>query len=145
MIIDGFHHQLPDLDPEETQEWLEALDQIVDEQGSSRARFLMAKLIERAQELQVGSPQMVSTPYLNTIPPEDQPFFPGEQLCGSTIRGNGVAVSHQRYLCRLVSRDLGNVQTTGKGRVCGGVVGRCCLDIGLAVWIHLLVGARTRT
>ncbi|MBU1866699.1 MAG: hypothetical protein KKE89_09820, partial [Actinobacteria bacterium] len=72
MIIDGFHHQLPDLDPEETQEWLDALDQIVDEQGKSRARFLMAKLIERARAQNVDVPASVTTPYINTIPPEHE-------------------------------------------------------------------------
>ena len=46
MIIDGFLHQLPDLDPEETQEWLNALDQVIDVDGKARAHFLMAKLIE---------------------------------------------------------------------------------------------------
>ena len=43
MIIDGFVYQLPDLDPEETQEWLDALAQVVDVQGKARARFLMSR------------------------------------------------------------------------------------------------------
>ena len=48
MIIDGFVHQLPDVDPEETQEWLDSLSAVVDAQGKTRARFLMSKLLERA-------------------------------------------------------------------------------------------------
>ena len=40
MIIDGFVHQLPDVDPEETQEWLDSLTAIVEAQGKTRARFL---------------------------------------------------------------------------------------------------------
>ena len=47
MIIDGFVHQLPDVDPEETQEWLDSLSAVVDAQGKTRARFLMSKLLER--------------------------------------------------------------------------------------------------
>ncbi|MBU1493927.1 MAG: pyruvate dehydrogenase (acetyl-transferring), homodimeric type [Actinobacteria bacterium] len=86
MIIDGFHHQLPDLDPEETQEWLDALDQIVDEQGKSRARFLMAKLIERARAQNVDVPASVSTPYINTIPPEQEAWFPGDEYLEKQIR-----------------------------------------------------------
>jgi len=86
MIIDGFHRQLPDLDPEETQEWLEALDQIVDEQGKSRARFLMAKLIERARAQNVDVPASVSTPYINTIPPEQEAWFPGDEYLEKRIR-----------------------------------------------------------
>src|SRR5204862_5972927 len=79
MIIDGFVHQLPDVDPEETQEWLDSLSAVVDAQGKTRARFLMSKLLERARELQVGHPATVSTPYVNTIPPEEEPSFPGDE------------------------------------------------------------------
>jgi pyruvate dehydrogenase E1 component len=86
MIIDGFVHQLPDIDPGETQEWLDSLDAIVDAKGKSRARFLMSKLLERAQELQVGSPASVSTPYVNTIPPEEEPWFPGDEYLERRIR-----------------------------------------------------------
>ncbi|HMG40110.1 MAG TPA: pyruvate dehydrogenase (acetyl-transferring), homodimeric type [Acidimicrobiales bacterium] len=78
MIIDGFVHQLPDIDPGQTQEWLDSLDAVVDAGGKSRARFLMSKLLERARELQIGSPASVSTPYVNTIPPEEEPWFPGD-------------------------------------------------------------------
>jgi pyruvate dehydrogenase E1 component len=86
MIIDGFVHQLPDTDPGETQEWLDSLDAIVDAHGKPRARFLMSKLLERARELQVGTPATVSTPYVNSIPPELEPFFPGDEHLERRIR-----------------------------------------------------------
>jgi pyruvate dehydrogenase E1 component len=86
MIIDGFVHQLPDVDPEETQEWLDSLSAVVDAQGKTRARFLMSKLLERARELQVGHPATVSTPYVNTIPPEEEPWFPGDEHIERRIR-----------------------------------------------------------
>jgi pyruvate dehydrogenase E1 component len=86
MIIDGFTYQVPDIDPGETQEWLDSLDSIVDAHGRSRARFLMSKLLERARELQVGVPATVSTPYINTIPPEREPFFPGNEDLERRIR-----------------------------------------------------------
>jgi len=86
MIIDGFVHQLPDLDPDETQEWLDALTQIVDVQGKARARFLMAKLIERARAQNVDVPASVSTPYINTIPPEQEAWFPGDEYLEKRIR-----------------------------------------------------------
>lgn len=54
MIIDGFTHQLPDTDPDETKEWLESLDTVISAGGSARAQFLMAKLIERARAQNVG-------------------------------------------------------------------------------------------
>ncbi len=86
MIIDGFVHQLPDTDPGETQEWLDSLDSVVDAQGKTRARFLLSKLLVRARELQVGTPATVSTPYVNTIPPEQEPFFPGDDGLERWIR-----------------------------------------------------------
>src|SRR3954470_3411176 len=86
MIIDGFVHQLPDVDPEETQEWLDCLSAFVDTHGKTRARFLMSKLLERARELQVGHPATVSTPYVNTIPPEQEPWFPGDEYIERRIR-----------------------------------------------------------
>ncbi|MFZ6005470.1 MAG: pyruvate dehydrogenase (acetyl-transferring), homodimeric type [Actinomycetota bacterium] len=86
MIIDGFVHQLPDTDPAETQEWLDSLDAVVDTHGKTRARFLVSKLLERARELQVGTPATVSTPYVNSIPPEQEPFFPGDEHIERRIR-----------------------------------------------------------
>src|SRR6187402_1285466 len=86
MMIDGFVHQLPDTDPGETQEWLDSLDAVVGTHGKPRARFLLSKLLERARELQVGTPATVSTPYVNTIPPEEEPFFPGDEDIERRIR-----------------------------------------------------------
>jgi pyruvate dehydrogenase E1 component len=68
VIIDGFVQQLPDIDPTETEEWLASLDAVVSARGSTRARYLLSKLLIRARELQVGVPASVSTPYVNTIP-----------------------------------------------------------------------------
>ena len=86
MIIDGFVHQLPDTDPDETQEWRDSLEAVVNIQGKARARFLVSTLLERARELQVGTPATVSTPYVNTIPPEEEPFFPGDEDIERRIR-----------------------------------------------------------
>ncbi len=86
MIIDGFTHQLPDTDPEETREWLESLDTVINAGGAARARFLMAKLIERARAQNVGVPASVSTPYINTIPPEHEAWFPGDADIEKRIR-----------------------------------------------------------
>ncbi|MBA3653388.1 MAG: pyruvate dehydrogenase (acetyl-transferring), homodimeric type [Actinobacteria bacterium] len=86
MIFDGFAHQLPDVDPTETKEWVESFDAIVDAQGKSRASFLLMKLLERAREKQVGFPATVSTPYINTIPPEVEPWFPGDEYTERRIR-----------------------------------------------------------
>ena len=86
VIFDGFSHQLPDTDPEETREWVDSFDQIVEVQGRTRARFLLMKLLERARLAQVGFPATVSTPYVNTIPPDQEPWFPGDEYMERRIR-----------------------------------------------------------
>ena len=86
MIFDGSMHQLPDVDPGETQEWLDSLDSVVNVHGPSRARYLLARLLERAQRTNVDFPDAVSTPYVNTITSEDQPWFPGDEHLERRIR-----------------------------------------------------------
>jgi pyruvate dehydrogenase E1 component len=86
IITDGLPSQLPDIDPDETREWIESFDAAVDAEGRQRARFLMLKLLERARERQVGVPALRSTDYINTIPPEREPWFPGDEHIERRIR-----------------------------------------------------------
>jgi len=79
-------HQLPDIDQEETAEWIDSFDAVVDTQGRPRARFLLMKLLERARSLQVDFPATVSTPYVNTIPRDQEPWFPGDEYLERRIR-----------------------------------------------------------
>jgi pyruvate dehydrogenase E1 component len=85
-IHDGFVHQLPDGDPAETQEWLDSLDSVVSMHGRGRARFLLQRLHERARHLDVETPPTVTTPYVNTISPADEPWFPGDEAIERRIR-----------------------------------------------------------
>jgi pyruvate dehydrogenase E1 component len=86
MTIDRFVHQLPDTDPGETVEWLDSLDAVINAKGKTRARFLVSKITERAREAQVGTPAEVNTPYVNTIPADEQPWFPGDEYIERRIR-----------------------------------------------------------
>jgi pyruvate dehydrogenase E1 component len=86
IITDGLPNQLPDIDRDETREWLESLDAAIDSDGRQRARFLMLKLLERARERQVGVPALRSTDYINSIPPEREPWFPGDEHIERRIR-----------------------------------------------------------
>ncbi|MFL6056230.1 MAG: pyruvate dehydrogenase (acetyl-transferring), homodimeric type, partial [Actinoallomurus sp.] len=86
IISDGLPSQLPDIDPDETREWLESLDTVIKTEGRSRARYLMLRLLERAREQQVGVPGLRSTDYINTIPPEREPWFPGDEYVERRIR-----------------------------------------------------------
>ncbi len=86
MLFDGVSHQLPDVDPSETEEWLAAFDDIVDGPGRSRARYLLMRILERALQRQVEFPATVSTPYVNTIPADEEPEFPGDEYLERRIR-----------------------------------------------------------
>jgi pyruvate dehydrogenase E1 component len=86
VFIDGFVHQLPDIDPQETDEWLDSLDSVIEIGGRARARYLLARLMERAREQGVGVPAMVTSDYINTIPPEQEPWFPGDEVLERRIR-----------------------------------------------------------
>ncbi|MGH2747812.1 MAG: pyruvate dehydrogenase (acetyl-transferring), homodimeric type [Actinomycetota bacterium] len=84
-MYDAFKNQLPDIDPGETQEWIEALDQII-EASPARARFLLHRVLLHARSRQIGLPSMVSTDYINTIAPEEEPYFPGNEDLERRIR-----------------------------------------------------------
>jgi pyruvate dehydrogenase E1 component len=98
-ILNGIPSSLPDTDPEETQEWLDSLDSVLDEEGRNRARYLMLRLLERAREKQIGVPSLTATDYVNTITPEQEPWFPGdeevERLYRRLIRWNAAVLVHR--------------------------------------------------
>jgi pyruvate dehydrogenase E1 component len=86
MYLDEFKQQLPDIDADETTEWMQSLDQVVEDEGETRARFLLFKLLKRARQLQVGLPPLTNTRYINTISPEQEPNFPGDEVMERRIR-----------------------------------------------------------
>ena len=86
IISDGLPTQLPDIDPDETREWVDSFDSVTRTRGRGRARYLMLRLLERAREQQVGVPGLRSTDYINTIPPEREPWFPGDEHVERRIR-----------------------------------------------------------
>ncbi|MDP9251935.1 MAG: pyruvate dehydrogenase (acetyl-transferring), homodimeric type, partial [Chloroflexota bacterium] len=103
-VFDEFKRQLPDIDPAETDEWIESLDALVKQAGPERARFVLYKLLKRARMLQVGLPPLTQTRYINTISPEQEPDFPGdeemEHRIRQFIRWNAVAMvvrANHRY------------------------------------------------
>jgi pyruvate dehydrogenase E1 component len=86
VIHEGLPTQLPDIDPDETTDWLDSFNQLIDERGRDRARYVMLRLLERAREMNVGVPALRSTDYINTIPPEREPWFPGDEEIERRIR-----------------------------------------------------------
>jgi len=87
---------LPDADPAETREWLEAFDALVENEGRERATFLLRKLLEHARARRVPLPPVLNTSYKNTVGLEAQPQFPGnlelEQRLSAIVRWNALAM-----------------------------------------------------
>ena len=85
-----------DLNPQETLEWVEALDQVLDEAGPDRAAYLLEQLTERARINGAELPIHLNTPYVNTIRPEQEVPYPGdramERRIKSLIRWNAMAM-----------------------------------------------------
>ncbi|MGN6204327.1 pyruvate dehydrogenase (acetyl-transferring), homodimeric type [Humibacter sp.] len=88
-----------DSDPEETAEWQESLDALVAAEGRQRAREIMLNLLKRSKELHLGVPMVPTTDYINTIAPENEPHFPGdeeiERRYRAWIRWNAAILVHR--------------------------------------------------
>lgn len=83
---DAYAVSNPDQDPQETSEWLESLDAVARVHGRGRAREIMLNLLRRSHELQLNVPIVPTTDYINTISPENEPEFPGDESIERTYR-----------------------------------------------------------
>lgn len=85
-----------DIDALETKEWLEALESVVRTEGVERAQFLLEQVLEQARLEGVDMPTGVTTNYINTIPPQQEPAYPGdvnlERRIRSVIRWNAIMI-----------------------------------------------------
>ena len=86
LLAGGLPTQYVDVDPDETSEWIDSFDALVANAGPYRARYIMLSLLRRAAEQNVGVPSLRSTDYINTIPPEREPWFPGDEQIELEIR-----------------------------------------------------------
>jgi pyruvate dehydrogenase E1 component len=97
-----------DIDAIETAEWLEALDAVLAHDGPARARHLLSEVVERAHGAGAGPTADLNTPYVNTIPVEREPPFPGdpaiERRLRSLVRWNAIAIVVR---ANKVSSELG--------------------------------------
>ena len=96
---DAFAVSTPDIDPQETAEWLESLDAVARVHGRGRAREIMLNLLRRSHDLQLNVPIVPTTDYINTIPTESEPAFPGdeqmERKYRSWMRWNAAMLVHR--------------------------------------------------
>jgi pyruvate dehydrogenase E1 component len=86
----------PDIDPLETREWIEALDALIEAEGPERATFLLRRMLQHARTRRVPLPQVLATPYVNTIPLGEQPPYQGnleiEARISALVRWNALAM-----------------------------------------------------
>ena len=112
IITDGLPAQYPDIDEVETAEWLESFDAVVGHHGKSRGRFLLLKVLERARQQNIGIPSLTTTDYINTIPPEREPDFPGdehlERRIRAYIRWNAAVMVHRTNVERGTGGHIGS-------------------------------------
>jgi len=91
--------QLVDTDPAETAEWQASFDAALNAAGPVRARYLMLQLLKRAHEKKIGLPDLRTTDYINTISPENEPDFPGdediERRIRAAVRWNAAILVHR--------------------------------------------------
>ena len=85
-LIDGLLTKVTDNDPEETREWRDSLDALIAEKGAPRARYILLSMLAQARQRNVNVPTQTTTPYVNTIAVEDEPYFPGDEGAERTYR-----------------------------------------------------------
>ena len=85
-----------DANPQETVEWLEALDEVIGDAGEERAKYLLERLVDRAGSYGIQAYGKINTPYINTIPVEEEQPYPGdreiERRIKAIIRWNAAAM-----------------------------------------------------
>ena len=87
VIRDGLAAHLPDIDPEETAEWLDSFDAVLDAAGQQRARYLMLRHARSGPVSATSAcPSLTSTDYVNTIPTDREPWFPGDEEAERSYR-----------------------------------------------------------
>lgn len=109
------NNQRVDVDAQETQEWLDALDGVINNEGSERATYLIDQQISYARTHGVHQPFNAQTPYINTIPVEQQPRIPGDQdiehRIRSYVRWNAMAMVLRANKDTNVGGHIGSFQS----------------------------------
>src|SRR5579875_2258155 len=96
-MIEAIENEFTELESIETREWIESLDYVIEQHDPRRVRNLLESLREHAQAAGIKIPPAINTPYINTIPVEEQPPFPGdieiERRIKSLVRWNAMALA----------------------------------------------------
>jgi pyruvate dehydrogenase E1 component len=120
----------PDIDPQETQEWLDAMEAVLEREGVERAHYLLERLIDKARRSGAYLPYSANTAYVNSIPLTHQERFPGdramERRIRSFIRWNAMAMVVQ---ANRMSTELG-------GHISSFASAATLFDVGFNHFFH---------
>ncbi|OSP53883.1 pyruvate dehydrogenase (acetyl-transferring), homodimeric type [Pseudoruegeria sp. SK021] len=117
--------QYPDIDPIESQEWQEAISDVIERDGADRAHFLLDRAVQQARAAGAMLPFSATTPYQNTIPTDDQPEFPGDLEMEGRIR----AINRWNAMATVVRRN--KVSSEYGGHIASFASSASMYDIGL--------------
>ncbi len=114
-----------DLDPTETKEWLESVEDVIDRDGTDRAHFLLDQAVSAARARGANLPFGSTTGYVNTIPPDQQPPFPGDLDLEWRIR----TINRWNAMATVVRRN--KVSSEYGGHIASFASSAVLYDIGL--------------
>jgi pyruvate dehydrogenase E1 component len=121
--------RFPDHDPQETQEWLDALEAVLEQEGPDRAHYLLERLIDKARRSGAYLPFSANTAYVNTIPPEKEERSPGNHELEHRIR------SYARWNA-LAMVVRANKNTNVGGHIASFASGATLYDVGYNHFWH---------
>jgi len=122
--------RINDQDPQETQEWLDALDGVIENEGSGRAHYLLEKLIDKTRRSGAYLPFSANTAYINTIPPHKQEPFPGERAMERRVR----ALIRWNAMAMVVRAN--SISTELGGHISSFASSATLFDVGLNHFFH---------
>ncbi|MGS4944097.1 pyruvate dehydrogenase (acetyl-transferring), homodimeric type [Meridianimarinicoccus sp. RP-17] len=114
-----------DFDPIESQEWQDAIQDVIERDGPDRAHFLLDRAVQQARAAGAMLPFSATTPYQNTIPPDDQVEFPGDLEIESRIR----AINRWNAMATVVRRN--KVSSEYGGHIASFASSAAMYDVGL--------------
>lgn len=114
-----------DIDPIESQEWQEAISDVIERDGANRAHYLLDRAVQQARAAGANLPFSATTPYQNTIPVDDQPDFPGDMDMEWRIR----TINRWNAMATVVRRN--KVSSEYGGHIASFASSACMYDIGL--------------
>jgi pyruvate dehydrogenase E1 component len=119
-----------DADPDETREWLDALEAVIEREGGKRAHYLIERLMDKARRSGVNLPYKANTAYINTIPPHMQPLYPGDSALEHRLR------SYMRWNAMAMVVRANKVSSEYGGHISGFASCATLFEVGLNHFFH---------